>query len=78
MKKIKYRFQSTEGEQTLTEKSLGYSEANVEIARQEAYNGVYTIEDDGQPDPEDVPSQLDTIEAQLAYTALMTNTLLEV
>lgn len=27
-------------------------EANEEIAKKEAYNGEYTIEDDGQPEPE--------------------------
>ena len=29
-----------------------YSEANVEIAKSEAYNGEYPIVDDGQPEPE--------------------------
>ena len=53
-------------------------EANEEIAKREAYNGEYTIEDDGQPDPVDTPSQLDIIEAQVTYTAMMTDTLLEV
>ena len=57
---------------------MGWSEANEEIAKREAYNGEYTIEDDGQPDPTDTPSQLDVIEAQVAYTAMMTDTLLEV
>lgn len=27
-------------------------EANLEIAKKEAYNGEYTVEDDGQSDPE--------------------------
>ena len=40
-----------------------------------AYNGEYTIEDDGEPAP--APTQLDRIEAQTTYTALMTDTLLE-
>lgn len=31
-------------------KSIPYSEANEELAKQEAHNGVYTIEDDGQPE----------------------------
>lgn len=31
-------------------------EANEAIAKKEAYNGEYTIEDDGQPDPEPTPS----------------------
>lgn len=29
-----------------------YSAANEEIAKAEAYNGKYSIEDDGQPEPE--------------------------
>ena len=53
-------------------------ETNEEIAKTEAYDGVYTVEDDGQPDPVRMPSQLDVIEAQLVYTAMMTDTLLEV
>jgi hypothetical protein len=31
-------------------------QANEAIAQKEAYNGEYTIEDDGQPDPEPTPS----------------------
>ena len=58
--------------------TMSWSETNEEIAKREAYNGEYTIEDDGQPDPAATPSQLDIIEAQVAYTAMMTNTLLEV
>ena len=42
-----------------------------------AYNGEYTIEDDGQPEPELEPTQLDRVEAQVTYTAMMTDTLLE-
>ena len=30
---------------------LGWSEANEEIAKSEAYNGEYTVEDDGKPEP---------------------------
>ena len=52
--------------------------ANEEIAKAEAYKGEYTIEDDGQPEPKSTPSQLDVIEAQVTYTAMMTDTLLEV
>lgn len=55
--------------------SLGWSEANEKIAKSEAYNGEYTIEDDGKPEP--APTQLDRIEAQTTYTAMMTDTLLE-
>ena len=57
------------------EKQIPWSEANEEIAKSESYNGEYTIEDDGK---EEIPSQLDIIEAQLTYTAMMTDTLLEV
>lgn len=88
MKRIKYKFLSCEVnhgtkeqpdiEQIFLEKSMGWSEANEEIAKREAHNGEYTIEDDGQPEPADTPSQLDVIEAQVTYTALMTDTLLEV
>lgn len=35
-------------EEIITPVSMGYSEANEEIAKREAYNGEYTIEDDGQ------------------------------
>ena len=88
MKIIKYKFLSCEInhgteeepniEQIFLEKSMGWNEANEEIAKREAYNGEYTVEDDGQPDPTAEPSQLDIIEAQVAYTAMMTHTLLEV
>jgi len=53
-------------------------EADEAIAKAEAYNGEYTVEDDGQPDPSENPTQLDCVEAQLTYTAMMTDTLLEV
>lgn len=53
-------------------------EANLAIAKEEAYNGEYTIEDDGQSDPSETPTQLDLVEAQATYTAMMTDTLLEV
>lgn len=44
MKKIKYLFGGSETEMT-------WSEANEEIAKKEADNGEYTVEDDGQPEP---------------------------
>ena len=62
-------------EQIFSSVTLGWSEANEKIAKAEAYNGEYTIEDDGQPEP--APTQLDRIEAQTTYTAMMTDTLLE-
>lgn len=86
-KVIKYKFLSAEinhgteenpnVEQIFLEKTMGWNEVNEEIAKREAYNGEYTIEDDGVE--EDItPSQLDMIEAQVTYTAMMTDTLLEV
>lgn len=57
---------------------MPWSERNEELAKQEADNGEYVIEDDGQTAPVEIPTQLDRIEAQVAYTAMITNTLLEV
>lgn len=62
-------------EQLFSEVSLGWSEANEKIAKAEAYNGEYEIIDDGEPEP--APTQLDRIEAQTTYTAMMTDTLME-
>lgn len=58
MKIIRYKFLSvkTETEEILINKEFrcpeSSLEANLEVAKSEAYNGEYTIEDDGQPDPE--------------------------
>lgn len=53
MKIIRYKFLS---EETLIDKEFRCSadnlSANEEIAKREAYNGEYTVEDDGQPEPE--------------------------
>ena len=38
-------------EQVFSGVSLGWSEANEKIAKKEAYNGEYTVEDDGEPEP---------------------------
>ena len=87
MKVIKYQMQQTvviDGvEQPLSEEYMSsviipYSKENEERAKAEAYKGEYTIEDNGLPDPVEKPTQLDIIEAQVAYTAMMTDTLLEV
>ena len=42
-------------EEILSPVTIGWNEANEEIAKREAYNGEYTIEDDGKP--ETVPQQ---------------------
>lgn len=43
-------------EQVFSEVSNEWNETNEEIAKSEAYNGEYTIEDDGEPEPEKVPT----------------------
>lgn len=63
-------------EDCLYPKSLPYSVESEKIAIAEAYNGEYTIDDDGVEEITE-PTQLDIIEAQLTYTAMMTDTLLE-
>jgi hypothetical protein len=59
MKVIKYELcvkanQGTDTEPIFVEKLfpivIGWNEANEAIAQKEAYNGVYTIEDDGKPE----------------------------
>ena len=84
MKRIYYTLKSTIENGTELQEvqgasvSLPYSEDNLELAKQEAWNGEYHIEDDGEPEPTKTPTQLDIIEAQITYTAMMTDTLLEV
>lgn len=39
-------------EDVLSPVEMGWNETNEAIALREAYNGEYTIEDDGQPDPD--------------------------
>lgn len=55
MKIIRYKFLS---EDVLIDKEFRCSadilSANEEIVKREAYNGEYTIEDDGQPEPDSV------------------------
>ena len=61
MRIIKYMLRNsvncgTEEEPQLREElypvTMCWNEANEEIAKREAYKGEYTIEDDGQPEPE--------------------------
>lgn len=57
--------------------TISWSEANEAIAKREADNGEYTIDNDSIAEAIE-PTQLDRIEAQVTYTAMMTDTLLEV
>lgn len=72
MKWIVYKLQNG------IDKAMEYNEDNLEIAKKEAYNGEYFIDDDGEVAVPVEPTQLDIIEAQVTYTAMMTGTLLEV
>ena len=75
MKIIKYKFLSAEInrgtkeepniEQIFIEKKMTWSEANEEIAKREAYNGEYTIEDDGRPEPVAEPTTDEILNAML-------------
>lgn len=44
---------------------MGWNEANEEIAKKEAYNGEYTIEDDGLPEPVAEPTTDEVLNAML-------------
>lgn len=44
-------------EDALLPKEIPWNKGNEEIATKEAYKGEYTIEDDGQPEPEPTPSE---------------------
>lgn len=48
-------------EQILLDAVVGWNEVNEAIAKREAYNGEYTIEDDGQPEPEAQPTDAERI-----------------
>lgn len=70
-KVIKYKFLSCEVnygteenpdiEQIFSDVEMGWNETNEEIAKREAYNGEYTIEDDGQPEPAETPTLEDRV-----------------
>ena len=83
MRVYKYRHEmvfnhGTDEEPSIDRYFIEKESFNEEDAIKEAYNGEYTIEDDGEPDPTQEPTQLDRVEAQATYTAMMTDTLLEV
>ena len=61
----------------LLEKRAPDNEEGLAIAQSEAHGEIVHY-DDGEPEYTEEPSQLDLIEAQVTYTAMMTDTLLEV
>lgn len=58
----------------IPELRLPVTDENIARAPLISVTGKYEIIDDGKPEP--APSQLDRIEAQAAYTALVTDTLI--
>ena len=81
MKKIVYKvkgyigtynaeIETEEQVECLVDVERPYSKANEAIAKAEAHNGEYTIEDDGQPEPE--PTAADRIaELEATINALL-------
>ena len=57
-------------EEILSPVTMSWNETNEEIAKREAYNGEYTIEDDGVKEISE-PTQFDRMESQIAYLAMM-------
>ncbi len=78
MKVLKYRLmtevnhgteEQPDIQQIFSAVSLGWSEANEELAKAEAYNGKYIIEDDGQPEPPPTTEQrVSDLEEQIAQS----------
>lgn len=62
MEWIKYQLESG------SEKSIPHTEANLEIAKQEAWEGKYTIEDDGSSESVAEPTADDILNAMLGVT----------
>lgn len=77
MKIIRYNFcdrinrgteEEPKWEDLLTPVVMGWNKTNEEIAKKEAYNGEYTIEDDGQPEPVVEPTTDEILNAMLGVT----------
>ena len=78
MKVLKYRLctevnhgteEQPDIQQIFSEVTMGWSEANEEIAKREAYNGEYEIIDDGQPEPE--PTEQEQLRADVDFLLAM-------
>ena len=78
MKVLKYRLmtevnhdteEQPDIQQIFSEVTMGWSESNEQIAKSEAYNGEYTIEDDGQPEPE--PTEQEQLRADVDFLLAM-------
>ena len=64
-KVIKYFRCIEENEENLIPVEMGWNEVNEEIAKREAHKGEYTIEDDGQPEPETKVNTDDVLDTML-------------
>lgn len=79
MKLIKYRVmrevnRGTDAEPQIEQVISGdrwmtFSDKNLEIVKATAYNGEYTIEDDGQPEPE--PTEQEQLRADVDFLLAM-------
>ena len=78
MKVLKYRLmtevnhgteEQPDIQQIFSDVTMRWNEANEEIAKREAYNGEYTIEDDGQPEPE--PTEQEQLRADVDFLLAM-------
>ena len=75
MKKIKYEIlqnsiadENGTNNDFLLSVEMPWSEAAEDIAKREAFNGAYTIYDDGDPEPEKVVTTGEIIDALLGVT----------
>ena len=55
-------------EDVLTPVTMGWNEANEEIAKKEAYNGEYTVEEDGEEEPVAEPAADEVLNALLGVS----------
>lgn len=82
MKRLRYkiRIQNDDSTETILPLSIESPEEKLEenlaVIKSQDYVGDIIIED--IPDEQQEPTQLDRVEAQVTYTAMMTDTLLEV
>ena len=78
MKVLKYRLmtevnhgteEQPDIQQIFSDVTMDWSESNEKIAKREAYNGEYTIDDDGQPEPPPTTEhRVSDLEEQLAQS----------
>ena len=78
MKVLKYRLmtevnhgteEKPDIQQIFSDVTMGWSASNEEIAKREAYNGEYTVEDDGQSEPE--PTEQERLRADVDFLLAM-------